>query len=178
MQVISLANLIRVAEESEVRDYLSSFSCEKNPWVEDFLKYQAIDSEKRVHARTHLIIDEDNNDEIIGYFTLKNKQFDFEGTTSGSLRQKIAYSKKATSVSTILIAQLGRSDRYKGVVPGSKVLELALEKCDVMYKLIGMRIVCVEYEPIPELEQFYSDNDFQYLQCSPSGYKLAFIRLS
>ncbi|MDC3418700.1 hypothetical protein [Aquibacillus salsiterrae] len=178
MQVISLENLLRAAEESEVRDYLSSFSCEINPGVEDFLKNQAIESEKRVFTRTHLVIDEENNGEIIGYFSLKNKSFDFAGNISGSLRQKIAFSKKATTVSTILIAQLGRSDAYKGVVSGSNVLELALEKCEVMYKLIGMRVVCVEYEPVAKLEKFYSNNSFQFLQYSPSGYKLAFIRLS
>lgn len=47
MQVISLSSLIEVGEESEVLDYLSSFSCVLNHGVENFLKNQAIESEKR-----------------------------------------------------------------------------------------------------------------------------------
>lgn len=178
MQVISLSSLIEVGEEGEVQDYLSSFSCSKNPGVEDFLKEQAVDSEKRSMARTSLIIDENNGNDIIGYFTLLNKHFTLESNVSKSLRQRIAFSKQATSMSTILIAQLGRADQYKGRVSGSEILGLALANCKKVHQIIGMRIVCVEYEPVEELINFYERNSFKFLQESTNGNYLSFLRLS
>jgi hypothetical protein len=178
MQVISLSSLIEAGEESEVHEYLSSFSCLLNPGVENFLKNQAIESERRDFARTSLVIDEEKNNDIIGYFTLMNKQFELAEDVSGSVKQKIASSKYASSVSTILIAQLGRADKYKGIVPGSEILRLALENCKIIYRIIGMRIVCIEYEPIDKLKIFYSDNSFNFLQQNSNGNNLAFIRLS
>jgi len=70
MQVISLLSLIEAGEESEVRDYLSSFSCSLNSGVENFLKNQSIENEKRGMTRTFIIIDEENNNDIIGYILL------------------------------------------------------------------------------------------------------------
>ncbi|MFK4998947.1 hypothetical protein ACI2OX_21590 [Bacillus sp. N9] len=178
MQVISLSSLIEAGEESEVRDYLSSFSCSLNPGVENFLKNQAIESERRDFARTSLVTDEENNNDIIGYFTLMNKQFDFAASVSNSMKQRLAFSKHASSISTILIAQLGRADRYNGKVSGSKLLMLALENCEIIYRVLGMRIVCVEYEPIDKLDYFYSNNSFTYLQQNSNGNNLAFLRMS
>lgn len=178
MQVISLLSLIEAGEKSEVRDYLSSFSCSLNSGVENFLKNQSIENEKRGMTRTFIIIDEENNNDIIGYFTLMNKQFEFAEGVSKSVRQKIAFNKHALSVSTILIAQLGRADQYKGIIPGSEILRLALENCKIVYRTIGMRIVCVEYEPIDKIEKFYLNNSFKFLQKNPNGLRLAFLRLS
>lgn len=129
-------------------------------------------------ARTSLIIDEDNGNDIIGYFTLLNKQFNLEGNVSKSVRQRIVFSKQATSMSTILIAQLGRTDQYRGRVSGSEILGLALENCKKIHRIIGMRIVCVEYEPVDELISFYGRNLFEFLQESISGNHLSFLRLS
>ncbi len=70
MQVISLLSLIEAGEENEVRDYLSSFSCSLNSGVENFSKNQSIENEKRGMTRTFIIIDEENNNDIIGYILL------------------------------------------------------------------------------------------------------------
>ncbi len=49
------------------------------------------------------------------------------------------------SVQYILTAQLGREDPYKGIIPSSEILRLALANCKIVYRNIGMRIVCVEF---------------------------------
>lgn len=103
-----------------------------------------------------------------------NKQFDFVASVSNSMKQKLAFSKQASSMSTILIAQLGRADQYNGKVSGSKWFMLTLENHKVIYRLIGMRIVCVEYEPIDKLDYFYSKSSFTFLQQNSNGNKLAF----
>lgn len=177
MQVISLSSLIEANGESEVRDYLSSFSCVLNPGVEFFLKEQAIKSEIRSMSRTSLVVDEKNDNDIIGYFTMLNKQFELDRSVSGAVRQKIALNKHATSISTILIAQLGRADQYKGLVPGSEILRLALSNCEMVHRILGMRIVCVEYEPVDKLKDFYTANSFKFLQENNNGHWLSFLRL-
>ncbi|OLS40810.1 hypothetical protein BTR25_07950 [Bacillus sp. MRMR6] len=87
----------------------------------------AIPNEKRALTRTSLIIDENNNNsnEIIGYFTLLIKSFDLTKEVSNESRRKLTGNKNATVFNTILIAQLGRSDQYKGRVSGDIVLHFA-----------------------------------------------------
>jgi hypothetical protein len=146
--------------------------------VEYFLKEQAIESEKRDFARTSLIIDEENNNDIIGYFTLMAKQFELADSVSGSTRQKLAFSKHVSSIGTMLIAQLGRADGYRSIVAGSEILRMALENCRIIYRLIGMRIVCVEYEPVDKLVNFYTNHSFKLLQENPNGHYMSFLKLS
>ncbi|MEW9053043.1 MAG: hypothetical protein AB2392_17920 [Neobacillus sp.] len=179
MQVISLSSLIEAANNNEVDvfHYLSSFYCLNNKDVESFLHKNAIPNEKRALTRTSLIIDENNNNEIIGYFTLLIKSFDLTNEVSNESRKKLTGNKNATVFNTILIAQLGRSDQYKVRVSGDIVLHFALENCMLIYHLAGLRIVCVEYDDIPYLNDFYLKNEFKILQVNDSGKILAYIRL-
>jgi hypothetical protein len=83
MQVISLSSLVEAANnEVDVFHYLSSFYCLNNKDVESFLHKNAILNEKRALTQTSLIIDENNNNEIIGYFTLLIKSFDLTNEAS------------------------------------------------------------------------------------------------
>ncbi|WP_243290351.1 hypothetical protein [Bacillus sp. FJAT-47783] len=179
MQVISLSSLIEAASnEEEVAEYLSSsFSCSVNPDVEKFLHKKEMLNEKRSFTRTSLVIDEFQNNDIIGYFTLMIKPFEFIDGVSGSTKQKLTNDKHATIFNTILIAQLGRSEDYKGKVFGYEILQLALENCKLIYNLSGLRVVCVEYDDKPILNDFYLKNEFKILQRNESGKLLAYLRL-
>jgi hypothetical protein len=178
MEVISLSSLIDAdaSEGREVQSYLSSFACEINPDVETYLHEKAIESEKRGHTRTVLVIDETQNNDIIGYFTLMIKSFDFTDV-SGTTRAKLTGNKRATSFVTILIAQLGRSDSYKGKISGNDILELALEQCSLVNKLSAIKIACVEYENNAKLTKFYEDNQFKVIQKNINGYIIGYVRL-
>lgn len=134
MQLIALSDLLEQSEESVVRDYLSSFSCKKSREVETFLKGQAIDNEGRIYTRTFLVVDETNDDAIVGYFTLRDHQFEFGEQISGSKRQKLTNDKHAKSLHTILIAQLRSDDKYKGIFSGSELLGEALNACNKVFK--------------------------------------------
>jgi hypothetical protein len=165
MELVSLNSLIEAAEleGGGLHAYLSSFVCEKNSYVELYLREKAVDSEKRGFTRTVLIIDEKQKNDIIGYFTLLIRNFDFTNV-SGSIKQRLVGDKRATAFLAILIAQLGRSDIYKGKVSGSEILEFALERCSTINELSAIKIACVEYENTPKLVEFYEDNDFKVLQ--------------
>lgn len=178
MQVVSLLSLIEATEEeNELKEYLSSFSCKDNKDVESFLKNNAIENEKRSMTRTSLVIDEENNSEIIGYFTLLVKPFEFVDNVSKGARKALTNSKESTVFNSILIAQLGRADSYKGKVEGKVVLEFALENCLLVNEIVGLRVVCVEYDDIPILNDFYLSNDFQIIQTNNNKKLLAYIRL-
>jgi|UPI000570C801 hypothetical protein len=178
MEILSLYSLLKTElEESEVYDYLSSFTCAKNPDVESFLHKHAINNEKRSFSRTFLVIDETTEKfDIIGYFTLLIKNFKFTDV-SGTTRNKLTGNRRATSFNTVLIAQLGRADKYKGIVPGKDILELALEKCSQVNTLAAVRVACVEYEDIPILCDFYESNGFTLLQKNENGYLISYVRI-
>ncbi|MBB3111993.1 GNAT superfamily N-acetyltransferase [Paenibacillus phyllosphaerae] len=181
MQVVDLSSLISVeTEEGEVQKYLSSFCCSKNEEVESFLHNRAIDAEKRDFARTSLVIDDQTDtNEIIGYFTVTVKPFHFSEDISKSTKQKLSGSKNSENFTTTLIAQLGRSDPYKGQVSGKEILELALHRCKEIKQLTGLRIVCVEYEDVQPLRDFYEENGFYFLQTNQNNnLRLSFVRLS
>ena len=178
MQVISLDSLIKASDEERLVTYLSSFCCNKNRNVESFLHTKAIQNEKRSLSRTSLVVDEENTFEIIGYFTLTIRHFKLQDEISKSTRQKLAGSRDADVFSAILIAQLGRSDFYKGRVLGKEILDLALQNCKMIHNLSGMRVVCVEYDDIPYLNDFYMVNEFVYLGKNPDNdLNMSYIRL-
>jgi hypothetical protein len=178
MQVTSLQSLINISEqEEEIYEYLSTFSTKENEDVEYFLKHKAIPNENRSFTRTFLVTDEDNNNEIIGYFTLMVKPFNIMEDISQSLRKTLTDNKRAIVLNSILIAQLGRSDKYKGIVSGDEILNFALENCQLVYNTVGLRIVCVEYDDKPQLNDFYLKNDFKILQVNENGKILAYVRL-
>ncbi|PLR79352.1 hypothetical protein CU633_01080 [Bacillus sp. V3-13] len=105
------------------------------------------------------------------------KAFSFLEDVSGEMKKRVTNNKKAEVFNSILIAQLGRSDRYKGVISGSVILSFALQNCILIYNLAGLRLVCVEYDPITVLNDFYLSNKFKLLQTNPSGKLLAYLKL-
>lgn len=177
MQIISLQSLIEISKQDEVYKYLSSFSTNKNKDVEKFLKETAIPNEKRPLTRTFLVVDDDNDNDIIGYFTLMIKDFQIADSLSGEIRKKLTSNKHATVFNSILIAQMGRNDLYKNKVDGKIILQYALENCKLIFDLSGLRIVCVEYDDEPKLHDFYLDNKFKILQTNHNEKILAYIRL-
>lgn len=177
MEVTRLKSFIDSGEEEgRIEEYLSSFSCDKNEDVQFFLHQKAINSEKRNICRTFIIHDEKNNDEIIGYFTLMVKEFQFIGVSKNKI-EILTKDRSSTSFHTILIAQLGRSDKYKNIVDGKEILAIALDYCKEVFELTAMKVVCVEYEPNEFLHNFYSDNGFTLLQTNTTGYNLAFMKI-
>ena len=179
MQVISLSSLIESSsDESEVYEYLASFSCAKNPDVQEFLHSKAIENEKRSLSRTNLVVDLDNNSEIVGYFTLAIKPFPIGQEASKRARQKLTGNKDGNTFNAILIAQLARADLYKGKVSGSEILQLALHNCKLIHHLSALRMICVEYKDDEFLNSFYEkDGEFTFLQKNENELKLSYIRI-
>ena len=154
---------------------LHSFSCEVNESIERFLHEGAVQQEKETRARTTLMVDRDTGN-IAGYFTILVENFNFT-TASGKNRKRIAGDKRAAGFNCILIGKIGRSDKYKGKVPGSEILKAAIYTCSLINDLTAMKVVCVEYEDKPKLKHFYEENKFKLLQENENGLNISFLKI-
>lgn len=172
---IPLQDLIAQGGDS-LDNMLHSFTCGVNKSIEDFLYNNATRQEKESNARTTLIIDEGSGD-AVGYFTLLIANFTFTDGASGKDKKKVAGSKEATSFNCILIAKIGRSDKYKGKVSGANILEAAIYNCSLVKDMTATKLVCVEYIDEPNLTKFYEDNGFKYLQKNKNELNISFLKI-
>lgn len=204
---IGLKDLIDRESEEDINNYLSSFSCDDNPDVADFINNKAFSNEKRDFTRSFLVVNgaEDqesdsstiNRSNIIGFFSLYIKSFQFGKDEDGkavskTCKGKLSGNRNGTNFSAILICQFARSDQYKGIVSGSSVMDDCLTTARGIYDLSALRVVCVEFnDDNPELDKFYLDKDdahgnpknfqFTYLQTEKKSFgnqKLAYLILA
>lgn len=110
---------------------ISSFYCEKNKDVQEFLSSKAIDFERRNIGRTYVIVDDDKLQSdgilaIVAYFTITMKSITFGEDVSKSLRRNITTNKEANAAVGYLIGQLGKNDLYASHNYGVEMLERAL----------------------------------------------------
>ena len=183
IKLVSLEDLVKVSEE-KTQHFLCSFLCEKNKQLEVFLHNKSIDHTKRNMGKTFLLVEsgEDNEEKILGYFTLLNKVFDFAPNVSNTTRHKITGNRLSNSFSTILIGNIAKNENavVGGVHPisGKTLLDIAISKCKTVKQTIGLRIVAVEYEDNEKLNKFYSEYGFLVIQDNENtGYKIAYIKI-
>jgi len=153
-----------------VEDAVSNFSCEKNLDVENFLREDAINREKRDLTRTYLIIDQnkfesDNEINIVAYFSIALKTLIIPQTLSNSKIKKIdGFSKDAKDSIVYLIGQLARNDGYNTeAITGAEILARALNIISDIKDKIGGKVVLVECEDQKKVIDFYLENDFERL---------------
>jgi hypothetical protein len=134
-----------------VEDAVSNFSCEKNLDVENFLREDAINREKRDLTRTYLIIDQnkfesDNEINIVAYFSIALKTLIIPQTLSNAKIKKIdGFSKDAKDSIVYLIGQLARNDDYNTeTITGAEILARALNIISDIKDKIGGKVVLVE----------------------------------
>ncbi|MCO4096902.1 hypothetical protein [Macrococcoides canis] len=170
ISIVSLHELITdgLTKEEFNKSIVKDFRCPKNLDVESFLIEKSFDSCSRDFTRTYFIVDNDESKEfyesVIAYFTITNKKFDFAEEASGSLKNKLTGSRKAESLYTILIAQLGKNDNYSGVeISGKQILSEAETKCIEVYDIIGTKIIALEHHDDEKLHNFYEENNYALL---------------
>ena len=153
-----------------MEDAVSNFSCEKNLDVENFLREDAINREKRDLTRTYLIIDQnkfesDNEINIVAYFSIALKTLIIPQTLSNSKIKKIdGFSKDAKDSIVYLIGQLARNDGYNTeAITGAEILARALNIISDIKDKIGGKVVLVECENQKKVIDFYLENDFERL---------------
>jgi hypothetical protein len=162
----ALREIIDTALYSVVNSKIQNFSC-KNTDVEEFLKYKALEYEKRDKSRTYILFDNITLD-IVGYYTLSLKTIDFRKDVSKTTIQKIdGFSKNIESVSSVLIGQLGKDSVHGHKISGSDLLAYAINSVYSVQDIVGGRICFLETEDSDKntkVIQFYLDNHFKILQ--------------
>ena len=154
---------------------LQFFKCEKDHDVQELLNSKAIDFELRGWATTYLILNrscfENGQIYIEGYFSVTHKAVIFEEEVSGSLRNKLAGSKRAESQSFVLIGQLGKYIEKKedgtyvsSELTSQELLDDAMAIINKSSEYIICSNVIIECKPIEKIQKIYRDYGFVELQ--------------
>ncbi len=173
---INLNELVNQLEESDIKEILSSFVCDKNKEVEQFIKEKAIVFSAQGIAKTHLVYWSSSDEkwggkskELVGYYSIAPKTITIKKETmSKSKWKKICKHGDCLSVPgvcnlpALLIGQLAKNyhNGNDTLISGSDLLQLAIEKIKKVQAEVGGRIVYLECEDAPGLIKFYNDNGF------------------
>jgi hypothetical protein len=162
-----------------VRGILSTFSCPRNPDIENFLIKNAIDFSNRGITQTHLVFAIVNGKvELLGYFALTNKILTIDpanlsGATIRRIERHAVLDEKTGlyNIPTALIAQLGKNyDRsLNKILDGDELLEIACGKVAAIQRELGGTLTYIECENISQLVKFYARNDFRIISSGNSS---------
>ena len=166
----NILDMLSIIGEDACQSILSSFMCPLNPDVQDFIQTKAIQFAKQRIAISYLVfVNQDGKNYFVGYYTLANKFVCVNSSAlSKTMQKKIAkfsqydpFSERFM-VSMPLIAQLGKNFNPLVAIkiPGSDLLEMALERVLEIEHLIGGKTVYIECNNQPKLFDFYSTTGF------------------
>lgn len=168
--IVALKDMIEKLGEDKTKEILSDFCCPKNPDVEKFIRYKAIEFAKQNIAPTHLVFSSYKGKiRLIGYFTLTVKSFYVsKSRLSKNLSKRISkfgtYDEniKGYNISAPLIAQLGKNftDNLNELITGDELLKLACDKIKSIQNEVGGKVTYLECEDKPKLIEFYESNGF------------------
>ncbi|MGL5384143.1 MAG: hypothetical protein ACRDD4_11060 [Culicoidibacterales bacterium] len=153
--------LQKLAKQTWAERVEQTFFCQKNSDIVLFLQNRAADNDYHHATRTFLVFDQ--AEEILGFFTLSIKIVDISEFDHKTKKNYI-YSGKSpnnvTHIPTILIAQLGKNDRFSEIISGDQLMEYALEKIDELRLIIGTKIVLLDSVNHPKVLSFYRSFGF------------------
>lgn len=154
---MSLSVLLEEFGEEKTEEILSTFRCEKDFDIEEFLtkSTKAIALEKANMAKTYLVYDRDYAEEkgqllLLGYFTLAVKIFMFNENLSKEKRKKLlGMSSSATAyVPGYLIGQLAKNSdamqRSNEKINLHELLKAAIQRIVAAQQYVGGRFVFLD----------------------------------
>ena len=168
---LSINDLLKYDTEEYVKEnILNTFSSRKNNNVEDFLHNKAIFFEKSSISTTHLIFD--NNDTLLGYFSVANKSLIFPNerfeNLSNSKQKKLMQSGQKVGngfylVNSYLLGQLGKNYNLssKKQIRGKDLLTSAFNVVLEAKELINAKYVWLECRNSEKLLDFYKKFGFE-----------------
>ena len=163
--VVPLNSYLTYANESEIKHFMSTFSCPVNNDIEIFLKEKSIKFEQKIFSRTYLIIHNTYTEQLLlGYFTLALKVLNLDSSVSNKLKKIVSgYSnKKETTV--YLIGQIGKNFNINhNQINGYDLMCYALEAIINASNIVGGRAIAIECKDIDSLTQFYKKFGFELL---------------
>jgi hypothetical protein len=111
-----LLSLIENYSKHQIKKFLKTFKCSLNKDIEDFLHNKAITFEKKLRARTYLLVEKENK-KIAGYFSIAiNVLYAKEIDKNTLLRIGDLLTLK--DIPCLLIGQIAKADDYKDIKLG------------------------------------------------------------
>ena len=155
-------------------DFITDFTCPKNPDIERFLKNSAIEFTKKQQSVTYLAFKRGEEFPLfVGYFTLTIKPFEVgvKDIPSNTVKRKIErvarFDERTQTYSAAgyLIAQLGKNytKAVNEEISGSELLELALSVIRKVQYRVGGMIAFLDAENHESLIEFYTRNGFHLI---------------
>lgn len=155
--------------EDGLYDLLSDFSCPQNPDVEYFLAHNAIEFTKKSQSITYLVFSTDDAS-LVGYYSLTIKPISVRAENiSKTMAKKLSRvsildpETQSYITSSYLIAQLGKNYSLpkEKQIPGTVLLNFALETISALQYSIGGVMEFLECEENEFLLHFYTQNHFK-----------------
>ena len=154
--------------ESDLTDFLASFSSPLNQDIEQFLHRTAVESSKKGQSSTYIVIDNEY-EHLAGYFTLSLRAISVPFTkVSKSMGRKLSRisdfdnSTDSYTLAAYLIAQLGKnfSITKEQQIKGVDLLNMAHEQIMMSKYALGGIVEFLECEDNAHLLDFYAKNSF------------------
>ena len=162
---------------------LSSFFCEKDGDIENFLRHRAVQFEELSKSRTYLICDEEQlasdgfyleNLTVYGYVALALKVLSVPEDTSNRVRKELdglsgkIHNEPIGDFPCYLIGQLARNAAvHRNALSGKELLQFANDIIAASVEAVGGRYVMIECHDDTKLVNFYTDNDFKEIARIP-----------
>ena len=164
---------------------LSSFSCERDEDIENFLHSRAVEFEKLSKARTYLICDEEQISKeefyldqlkIYGYVAIALKILSVPEEWSNRKRKALdglsakIHGEPIKDFSCYLIGQLSRNSKVShDSISGKDLLQMAYDVIAAAVDAVGGRYMMIECREEKKLVDFYLANGFEEIQRSSDG---------
>jgi predicted GNAT family N-acyltransferase len=158
---ISLKELLEEAKSSnEIKKILTTFKCYKNKDIENFLHNKAVTFEKKLRARTYLLILKTHNiKRVAGYFSIAISVL-YAKEIEKEILLEIGELNSPKDIPCLLIGQIAKSDEFEKIKLGKYLMELALEKLEQVNEIIGSRFILLDAINKDKLIKFYENFGF------------------
>lgn len=163
----SLFDLYEVQSEEKIELVLSSFSCKRNSDIELFVRFKALEFNKRGAASSYLVFDADSAS-FVGFYALALIIVSIPAVNvSRSFQKKFEYFGEYDSASdsieipVVLLAQFGKNDRYSNLVSGEQLMSLVEDSVREVHRLAGGRFVVLDAVDVRGLLNFYTNLGFR-----------------
>lgn len=153
-----LEDLINKYSLNQVKKFLKTFKCSLNNDIENFLHNKAIIFEKKLRARTYLLL-ERKNKKLAGYFSIAISVL-YANEIDENILLEIGDLPTPKDIPCLLIGQIAKSDEFKTVKLGEILMEYAIEQLEITNKIVGGRFILLDAINNEKIIKFYRDFGF------------------
>ena len=114
-------------------------------------------------ARTYLLVDDE--DFIVGYFSLAFKSIDLANVSKTTKRKIVGGQSNTDTYSAFLIGHIAKDDSVKELL-GDAIIEAAENLLVEAQKIVGGRLIYLDCKDEPKLKELYERNGYKYFKTS------------